>query len=114
MQRGHLAEILVNLLSNAREATEGRGQVRVQVKEDTDQSVVVIVSDDGPGIPRDRYERIFQPYYSTKEKGTGLGLSIVRHNVEMYGGTITVESELGKGARFTVKLPTRTFMKMQA
>jgi signal transduction histidine kinase len=76
--------------------------------------VVVTVSDDGPGIPRDRRERIFEPYYSTKEKGTGLGLSIVRHNIEMYGGTISVDSELGKGTHFTVKLPTRTFMKMQA
>ena len=114
MQRGHLSEILVNLLSNAREATEGRGHIRIQVREDPDQSVIVVVSDDGPGIPRDRQTRVFEPYYSTKEKGTGLGLSIVRHNAEMYGGTVTVESELGKGARFTVKLPTRTFMKMQA
>ena len=114
MQRGHLAEILINLLSNAREATEGRGHIQIQAHADADQAVVVTVSDDGPGIPKERYQRIFEPYYSTKEKGTGLGLSIVRHNIEMYGGTISVDSELGKGTRFTVKLPTRTFMKMQA
>ena len=46
--------------------------------------------DDGPGIPPDKIERIFEAYYTTKEKGTGLGLSIVKHNVELYGGTVRV------------------------
>ena len=114
MQRGHLGEILVNLLINAREATEGRGYIIVEVQSGPDPSVVVTVTDNGPGIPRDRHQKVFEPYFSTKQKGTGLGLSIVRHNAEMYGGGVWVESELGKGARFTVKLPTRTFMKMQA
>jgi signal transduction histidine kinase len=114
MQRGHLLEILVNLLTNAREATNGKGHINVEVSEGPDQSVTVVVSDDGPGIPSDKIERIFQPYYSTREKGTGLGLAIVRHNAEMYGGGVWAESELGKGARFVVKLPTRTFMKLQA
>jgi signal transduction histidine kinase len=114
MQRGHLAEILVNLLTNAREATNGTGHIVIQASEGADHSVIVTVADDGPGIPRDRHERIFQPYFSTKEKGTGLGLSIVRNNAEMYGGSVSVESEVGKGARFIVKLPTRTFMKLQA
>jgi two-component system sensor histidine kinase FlrB len=107
-------EILVNLLTNARDATNGKGRIEISVAEGVDQSVTVVVTDDGPGIPKDRIERVFQPYYSTKDKGTGLGLSIVRHNAEMYGGGVWAESELGKGARFTVKLPTRTFMKMQA
>jgi signal transduction histidine kinase len=114
MQRGHLAEILVNLLTNAREATNGTGHIVIQAGEGADHAVIVTVADDGPGIPRDRHERIFQPYFSTKEKGTGLGLSIVRNNAEMYGGSVSVESEVGKGARFIVKLPTRTFMKLQA
>jgi signal transduction histidine kinase len=73
--------------------------------------VTVTIADDGPGIAPGKLERIFQPYFTTKEKGTGLGLSIVKHNTEMYGGTLRVESELGKGAKFVVQFPTRTFMK---
>ena len=57
----------------------------------------IVVSDDGPGIPPDKIEQIFEHYYTTKEKGTGLGLAIVKHNVELYAGTVRVESELGKG-----------------
>ena len=61
--------------------------------------------DDGPGIPPDKIERIFEAYYTTKEHGTGLGLAIVKHNVELYGGTVRVESGLGKGASFYFNLP---------
>ena len=68
--------------------------------------------DDGPGIVRDKLEKIFEAYYTTKEKGTGLGLAIVKHNVELYGGTVRVESELGKGARFTLNIPGRTLMRL--
>jgi signal transduction histidine kinase len=114
MQRGHLSEILVNLLQNAREAMKGQGSLKVSARHGPENSVVIAVSDNGPGIPKDRREKIFQPYFSTKDKGTGLGLSIVKHNTDMYGGVIQVESELGKGARFTVQLPTRTFMKVQS
>ena len=49
----------------------------------------------------------FEAYYTTKEKGTGLGLAIVKHNVELYGGTVRVESELGKGAKFTLIFPAK-------
>ena len=71
----------------------------------------ISVRDDGPGIPPDKIERIFEAYYTTKEKGTGLGLAIVKHNVELYGGTVRVESELGKGAEFTVIFPAKALMK---
>ena len=63
-------------------------------------AVEVIIEDNGPGIPPESLERIFEAYYTTKEKGTGLGLATVKHNVELYGGTVRVESELGKGAHF--------------
>jgi len=113
MQRGHLSEILVNLLQNAREAVNGHGHLKISAQPGIENSVLVTVSDSGPGIPKDRLERIFQPYYSTKDKGTGLGLSIVKHNTEIYGGVVRVESELGKGSKFVIHLPTRTFMKLQ-
>ncbi len=114
MQRGHLSEILNNLLLNAREAMNGAGHLKVSARPGPENSIQVSVSDNGSGIPRDRLEKIFQPYFSTKEKGTGLGLSIVKHNTEIYGGNVRVESEVGKGSRFVIQLPTRTFMKLQS
>jgi len=113
MQRGHLSEILVNILQNAREATGGQGKIIVSAEPGPDQSIIVRISDNGPGIAKSQMSKIFEPYFSTKSKGTGLGLSIVKHNVEMYGGTVRVQSELGKGATFVIQLPTRTFMKLQ-
>jgi len=111
MQRGHLSEALVNLLQNAREAIVGKGVIQVSAQADENQSVIVAIQDDGPGIAKSKLDKIFQPYFTTKEKGTGLGLSIVKHNVELYGGTVQVESELGKGTRFVLQFPTRTITK---
>ena len=71
----------------------------------------ISVADDGPGIAPDKVERIFEAYFTTKEKGTGLGLAIVKHNVELYGGTVRVESVLGKGAKFTVIFPAKSLPK---
>jgi signal transduction histidine kinase len=111
MQRGHLSEALVNLLQNAREAIVGKGLIRISAKADENQSVIITIQDDGPGIAKSKLDKVFQPYFTTKEKGTGLGLSIVRHNVELYGGSVQVESELGKGTRFVLQFPTRTISK---
>ena len=72
-----------------------------------DYSVEISVRDDGPGVPPDKIERIFEAYYTTKEQGTGLGLAIVKHNVELYGGTVRVESGLGKGATFILLFPAK-------
>jgi signal transduction histidine kinase len=107
MQRGHLAEILVNLLQNAREALNGHGRVVVAADRRPDHAVVISVSDNGPGIPSDKLARIFEAYFTTKDKGTGLGLAIVKHNAELYGGSVSVESELGQGAKFTVTFPAK-------
>jgi signal transduction histidine kinase len=111
MQRGHLRETFVNLLQNAREALNGVGTVQVTAKSHRDHAVEVSVADDGPGIPPEKLERIFEAYFTTKEKGTGLGLAIVKHNVELYGGSIRAESELGKGAKFTVVFPAKSLPK---
>jgi signal transduction histidine kinase len=112
MQRGHLSEILVNLLQNAREAIGQIGNVFVTAKCHRDYSIEISVRDDGPGIPPDKIERIFEAYYTTKEKGTGLGLAIVKHNVELYGGTVRVESKSGQGATFLLLFPAKALMKL--
>jgi len=113
MQRQHLAEIILNLLKNAREAVGENGNVYVTAGNHRDHSVEICVRDDGPGIPPDKIGRIFEAYYTTKERGTGLGLAIVKHNVELYGGNVSVESGLGKGAAFTLVFPAKMLMKLK-
>ena len=76
-----------------------------------DHSIEISIADDGPGIAPDKVERVFEAYFTTKEKGTGLGLAIVKHNVELYGGSVRLESTLGKGAKFTVVFPARALPK---
>jgi signal transduction histidine kinase len=109
MQRIHLSAILVNLLQNAREAVQGRGNLFLSAHVQRDSAIEVVVADDGPGIPPDKTGKIFDPYYTSKSKGTGLGLAIVKHNVELYGGTVNLETKLGKGARFILLFPSRSF-----
>lgn len=111
MQRAHLSQILINLIQNAREVLADQGRVTVSADHLPDHSVEISVNDDGPGIPPDKMEQIFEAYFTTKDKGTGLGLAIVKHNVELYGGTVAVESALGKGAKFTVTLPAKAMPK---
>ena len=111
MQRNHLSEVVVNLLQNAREALGCRGDVFVSAACHRDYSVEISVRDNGPGISPDKIERVLEAYYTTKEKGTGLGLAIVKHNTELYGGTLRVESELGKGAKFTVIFPAKALIR---
>jgi|CZKM01.1.fsa_nt_gi signal transduction histidine kinase len=113
MQRRHLLDTFVNLLQNARDALGDKGgNIFISAQCHADYSIEVTIRDDGPGIPPEKQERIFEAYYTTKEKGTGLGLATVKHNVELYGGTVRVESALGKGARFVLVFPARALMKL--
>jgi two-component system NtrC family sensor kinase len=70
-----------------------------------DGGVDVVVSDTGGGIPPENLERIFEPFFTTTARGTGLGLAITRRIVEQHQGRIMVESEVGRGTAFTVRLP---------
>jgi PAS domain S-box-containing protein len=103
---GQLNQVFINLLMNAVQAIESRGQIGV--KTSSDQGFVYVeISDSGSGIPADKLNRIFEPFYTTKEvgKGTGLGLSIVYDIVKKHKGEIQVASEPGKGTVFTMILP---------
>jgi signal transduction histidine kinase len=113
MQSGHLTEVFTNIMQNSREAMDGKGNISVTARFGEGYSVLVTIADDGPGIPPEKLPKIFEPYFTTKERGTGLGLAIVKHNTEIYGGTVTVESELGKGTCFTINLPAETVMKIR-
>ncbi len=93
-----------NLFRNAVEACAGDGSVRVALVRDA-EGLLVTIADTGPGIPVDKRERIFQPYFTDKRDGTGLGLAIVRQTIEQHGGNITVTDTPGGGATFLVRLP---------
>jgi signal transduction histidine kinase len=104
-----LQQVFMNLLTNAAQALgekpEG-GTIRLTTERRGDR-VVITVADDGPGIPPELLPRIFDPFFTTKDvgQGSGLGLSIVHGIVERHGGSISVESQVGKGTTFTVTLP---------
>ncbi len=113
MQRRHATETFINVLQNAREALQQNGgTVKVKAQCLEDHSIEISISDDGPGIPRELQGRIFEAYYTTKASGTGLGLATVKNNVELYHGSIRLESALGKGARFTILFPAKTLMQL--
>lgn len=103
---GLLRQILVNLLTNALDAVDKTGRVTVAAVAEEDH-VLITVSDTGHGIPADDLKRIFEPFYTTKGrgKGTGLGLAICRQLTAALGGTISVESQPGRGSTFYVRLP---------
>ncbi|MCX7854559.1 MAG: HAMP domain-containing histidine kinase, partial [Anaerolineae bacterium] len=108
----HLRALLMHLIDNAIRYTPSGGRVTVSLTADPERGMAVgAVSDTGIGIPADEIPRIFEEFYRTEEgkhmqeTGTGLGLPIVQQVVEMYGGTIEVESEVGRGSTFRFTLP---------
>jgi signal transduction histidine kinase len=106
-----LKEVLANLLVNACEMMPGGGQIAIREEAQTDpglgEAVVIRVTDTGPGIPDSLREKIFQPFFSTKEEGTGLGLSIATRIIEDHGGRLELESQEKAGATFIITLLTR-------
>jgi PAS domain S-box-containing protein len=108
---GQLQQVLVNLITNACHAMpEGVGVLTLEALHEDPGPLVLKVRDNGAGISPDHLSRIFEPFFSTKGEGhgTGLGLSIVRNIVELHGGSIDVESELGHGTTFRVVFPVPT------
>jgi signal transduction histidine kinase len=103
-----IAQVVLNLLGNAADAVEGRSVRTIRVRTwEAGGKVHVEVTDTGSGIPPEIRTRLFQPFFTTKEpsRGTGLGLSICKSIVESHGGSISVESEPGRGSRFFFTLP---------
>jgi signal transduction histidine kinase len=106
-----LKQVFLNIISNAIYSMHNAGTLGVRTRL-SGETVLVEVSDTGSGIPREIMDRIFEPFFTTKnEKGTGLGLSISFKIVQGHGGNIEVESQPGKGSRFTVRLPVGTARK---
>ncbi len=106
-----LKEVLVNLLSNACEVMVNGGAITIQEEVNREPSrgpaAVIRVSDSGPGIPESIQDKVFQPFFSTKEEGTGLGLSIASRIIEDHGGRLELASKQKEGATFIITLPLR-------
>jgi two-component system NtrC family sensor kinase len=102
-----IRQALINLIRNAREATQpAGGQLWVKVRGSRDGTgVELVVDDNGSGIGDELREKVFDPFFTTKERGTGLGLAVTRQIVEAHGGTISCEARSPKGTRFFVHLP---------
>lgn len=111
VNRNQLLQILVNLQMNAIHAMDGEGNLNISsedwVEDEVIQGAVIHVEDEGCGIKEEQLKRIFSPFYTTKRDGTGLGLSVSQSILSQTGGEIRVESELGKGSRFSVYLPKK-------
>jgi two-component system, NtrC family, sensor kinase len=108
-----IQQVLLNLLINARQAMSTGGRVLIRLEHDAAAGMVdLVVRDTGSGIPPEKLTRIFEPFFTTKsgpdetgKGGTGLGLSACRKIVEAHHGRIRVESTVGKGTQFTIRLP---------
>jgi two-component system NtrC family sensor kinase len=104
--KDQIQQVFINIIINASEAMSKGGSLRIesQLSRSAD-TIFVKFTDTGPGIPDHMKEKIFDPFFTTKEQGTGLGLSISYGIIEQHGGDIDVDSVLGGGTTFTIKLP---------
>jgi signal transduction histidine kinase len=103
-KRDLLTQAVLNLVLNAIDATDKGGHIRVQAEGEND-TVRIIVQDDGPGIASENLPRLFRPYFTTKKDGTGLGLFVTRKLVAEFGGTVTFHSLPEQGTSFAITLP---------
>jgi two-component system, NtrC family, sensor kinase len=101
-----LNQVFMNILVNAAQAIEKQGEIRIVTRE-ADGFAEIVISDTGQGIPQENLSRIFDPFFTSKEvgKGTGLGLNVAYNIIKKHQGSIDVQSEVGKGTTFTVRVP---------
>ena len=101
-----LNQVFMNILVNASQALEKMGEIRVKT-EHVNENIEIMISDNGKGIPEENLSTIFDSFFTTKDvgEGTGLGLNIAHNIVKKHGGSIDVESKVGEGTTFTVKIP---------
>jgi signal transduction histidine kinase len=99
-----LKRVLVNLIQNAVQAMPNGGKLTLNAYKE-ENYVIVAVKDNGVGIPEAIKNKLFTPMFTTKSKGQGFGLAVVKRMTEALGGTISFESQEGKGTTFTIRLP---------
>lgn len=101
-----IRQVFMNLFNNAAEAMLGGGNLNIDVCKKND-FVIIKIADSGVGIEKNNLAKLFVPFFTTKLKGIGLGLTIAQEIIENHSGEITVESKLGRGTSFTIRLPVR-------
>lgn len=111
--RGKIKQVFWNLFINSCQAMGDNGTLTISLSE-TSNDIEIVIDDSGEGIPAENINKIFNPFFTTKDKGTGLGLAMVYKIVESHGGTITVSSREGIGTKFKVYLPKPHVMKRRA
>lgn len=100
-----LYQAFLNILINAMQAMPQGGEISIRISEDPDDGVQIVIEDNGPGLEEEILEKIWDPFFTTKEKGSGLGLVIVRNILESHGGAIRIENRPDGGARVVVTFP---------
>jgi signal transduction histidine kinase len=104
LDREMFKQALLNLLLNAQQAMPSGGEITIQARAEP-ESVILSLIDTGQGMTSEVLANAFRPFYSTRSGGTGLGLATTRKIIEAHGGTIDVQSEVGHGTKFTLRLP---------
>ncbi len=100
-------QVFLNLIFNAIQSIEGKGAITIRADLDEADFLRIAIVDSGKGIPKDIMDKIFNPFFTTKEQGTGLGLAIVQRIVGLHGGNIAVTSDPGKYTQFEIRIDTR-------
>lgn len=113
LDESQLQQVLTNLVRNAGEAMSGGGELTITTRR-AEGGAELVIADNGEGMVPDSLDYIFDPFFTTKERGTGLGLPLAQQIVTEHGGTITVDTELGQGTRFTIWLPENANRQMSA
>ena len=103
--RDALLTAIQNLVNNAIDVTEGEVNIIFRLQVLDEEWVQIEVEDDGPGIPKEMQEQIFEPFYTSRARGTGLGLAVVQAVADAHGGEVWVKSALGEGASFGMRIP---------
>jgi two-component system, NtrC family, sensor kinase len=106
VDKGQIQQTLINLILNAAESTDAGGVIRVSTSlDDKRREIHITISDTGEGIPDDMINKIFDPFFTTKADGNGLGLAITHGIIEQHGGRIDVQSNVGEGTIFNIRIP---------
>jgi signal transduction histidine kinase len=100
-----IQEVILNLLINSIAAIEDKGEISIDMTRKNEEWLEITIKDDGKGIKTEHLSQVFNPFFTTRRRGTGLGLSICKKTIEAHSGSINVQSEMGKGTVFTIRLP---------
>jgi two-component system, NtrC family, sensor histidine kinase AtoS len=106
VDKGQMKQVFLNLLLNAGQSIQGSGSIEISVRR-VDAQVLVAIRDSGCGISDEHADKLFNPFFTTRENGTGLGLAIVHQLVEIHGGRVKVNSKIAKGTEFVVYMPVQ-------